>query len=148
MDLYLNRFIHSDKSEIGLLYIDGKFQNFTIERPWLDNQRSVSCIPEGKYMLGLREDPTPLTMQYREIYDFFQWHLWIKDVKDRSGIYMHHGNYPKDILGCVAVAATYDINTPDFIGNSRKTYSKLYQKLKPQIEKFGDIPLTIDSKIV
>ena len=107
----------------------------------MDNQRSISCIPTGKYVVRFREDPTPLTMHYRKKYDFFSFHLEIVNVKNRSGIYIHIGNSPKDVKGCVAVGqAAGDIGS-NFVGSSRKAFKKLYSKLKAELQK--DLPVTI-----
>jgi hypothetical protein len=35
----------------GELFIGEEFQCYAIELPWLNNQPSRSCIPEGKYVL-------------------------------------------------------------------------------------------------
>jgi hypothetical protein len=66
------------------------FNYHILELPWRDNKRSVSCIPEGEYVV-VKMKPTE-----KRPYVYF----WIKDVKGRSGILMHRGNYTRQILGC------------------------------------------------
>ena len=139
--MYLNRFYSDHHGTTGMLYIDDKPFCFTVEKPWLDNQKSISCIPTGKYTVRFREDPTPLTMSYRKKYDFFSFHLEIVNVKNRSGIYIHVANTPKDVLGCVGVAETAGKIGSNFIGSSRKCFKKLYSKLKAELQK--DLPLSI-----
>lgn len=75
MELYLGRIDRSESGTTGLLWIDDAPSYFTVERPWMENQRGISCIPEGKYEVAFREYPTKLTMAYREKFDFFKWHL-------------------------------------------------------------------------
>ena len=57
----------------------------SIELPWLNNKQQVSCIPEGKYQLIIR-------FSHR-----FQWHLQLKNVKDRGLILIHPANDAKRI---------------------------------------------------
>ena len=146
MQLYLNRYDATQRGITGLLYIDGSPYGFTVERPWKDNQKSVSCIPEGKYKVKFREDPTPLTMHYRQKYDYFNFHLELQDVKDRSGIYIHVGNKPEDVEGCIAVAREAGAMGSNFIKDSRKAFKPFYMKCKAALQRGEKISITIDSK--
>src|SRR5262245_33727467 len=63
----------------------------TIELPWLQNQRNISCITEGRYELVSRFSSK------------HQHHLALKNVPDRSGILIHPANDAlKELLGCIA----------------------------------------------
>jgi hypothetical protein len=148
MQLYLDRFDMTPEGTTGMLRIDAKPLGFTIERPWKDNQKSISCIPSGKYKIKFREDPTPLTMHYRQKYDFFKFHLELQDVKDRSGIYIHVANYPKDVEGCIGVAASCGEIGEHKIYSSRKFFKKLYLKLKAHLDKDEPLWITIDQRVV
>lgn len=101
------------------------FKCRTLELPWKDNQRNVSCIPEGHY------DVDPIYSQtFGHIYD-------VKDVPDRSLIRIHQGNYagsinPKtghsDIRGCILVGEKFiDISGDGIadITSSKKTLKAL-----------------------
>ena len=64
-----------------------------------DNQRRISCIPEGSYKVIKHVSPT------------FGKCFWIKDVPNRSEILIHPANYAgsknprtgrSDLLGCIA----------------------------------------------
>jgi len=75
----------------GQLYCDGQFVCSTIELPWKDNQKRVSCIPEGEYFIEKR---------YSRKY---QWHLEVKQVPQRSHILFHPANdASKELQGCIA----------------------------------------------
>ena len=76
---------------IGRLTYNGE-HFFTVERPWLDNQQNVSCIPTGVYKLGRVDSPKfgPGTWE-------------IQDVPNRSNILLHAGNTQNDVSGCLAV---------------------------------------------
>ena len=63
----------------------------TIELPWLQNQRNVSCVPEGSYSLKKR---------YTESRG---WHILVEEVPGRSLILFHVGNDAlTDLRGCIA----------------------------------------------
>ncbi|SMG51628.1 DUF5675 family protein [Sphingobacterium psychroaquaticum] len=75
----------------GELFVDSTFVCYTIELPWLDNKRSISCIPEGRYLLAKRYSKR------------FAWHVWVQDVPGRSGILFHPANTAsKELRGCIA----------------------------------------------
>ena len=64
----------------------------TVERPWADNARDVSCIPEGVYTV--RRD-----YYHRGGYEAFE----IENVPNRSEIKIHIGNTMDDVSGCIAI---------------------------------------------
>ncbi len=64
---------------------------FTLENPWKDNQRNISCIPEGTYTVVPNH-----TKAHPDTYRVLK-------VENRSGILIHIGNYPKDTHGCILV---------------------------------------------
>jgi hypothetical protein len=67
----------------------------TIELPWLQNQRNVSCIPEGRYELRMRA-----TAKRGQ-------HLLVLNVKGRDGILIHPANdASKELRGCIAPVTT------------------------------------------
>jgi len=67
----------------------------TLERPWLDNQRNVSCIPNGEYGVVKHNGA-----KYKNV-----WRL--KNVPGRSGILFHAGNTMKDSRGCILVGQKF-----------------------------------------
>jgi len=64
----------------------------TVERPWLNNAASISCIPAGEYECRPRR-------YNRGGYDAVE----ITNVPDRSYILFHVANVPTDVRGCVGV---------------------------------------------
>ena len=54
VNLLIIRDTFTDKSTIGRLFINGESFCDTLENPWIDNQRNISCIPEGQYKVRLR----------------------------------------------------------------------------------------------
>ena len=49
VNLLIIRDTFTDKSTIGKLYLNGEMFCDTLELPYRDNQRSISCIPDGEY---------------------------------------------------------------------------------------------------
>ena len=95
INLLLIRDTFTDESTIGELFLNGERFCDTLELPYRDNQRSVSCIPTGSYKVRMRYPRESATRYYL--------HLLVKDVKDRSYILFHRGNSAKDSRGCILV---------------------------------------------
>lgn len=155
MDILVNRFAVDDcgeghlKQTRGLLYVfDGDeivFQCWTLERPWMDNKRKVSCIPSGEYQYNMLNS-TP---------SFHYTVLHVLDVPGRSGILFHRGNYRDDSSGCVLVGDGFaHINGDYFLDltNSRKTMSEFTRTLSDLGKQQGmvkiyssipDLPMTL-----
>lgn len=69
----------------------------TLELPWKDNERSVSCIPEGRYHV-IKQPP-----KEDRPYHYFR----LPKVTGRSGILIHRGTEPADSRGCILVASRF-----------------------------------------
>jgi hypothetical protein len=111
MVLVLSRTYFPDGTN-GKLECEGKFICCTIELPWINNEKRVSCIPEGKYLLRKRYSRK------------FQWHIEVVDVKNRSFILFHPANNAqKELNGCIAPVTK--LSGPGLGLMSRKAFSKL-----------------------
>lgn len=88
--MLLERFSYSPDETLGVISI-GEFECFTIERPWLDNRRGRSCIPEGVY-------PIRVGTYYRGGYPCVE----LDDVPGRTLIKMHAANRARELQGCIA----------------------------------------------
>lgn len=91
--LVLERFCYADTATFGRLTVEGRTL-YTVERPWLENQPRVSCIPEGLFRCKPRRF-------FRGGYDAVE----VCNVPGRSHILFHRGNRASDVLGCIAVGA-------------------------------------------
>ena len=118
VNLLLIRDVFSEKSIVGELFINGERICDTLELPWRDNQRSISCIPAGQYKVRFRYPRESATRDYL--------HLLIKDVPNRDYILFHRGNSAKDSRGCVLVGFA---NQQDFVGNSTLAMDLLTKEL-------------------
>ena len=95
INLLLIRDTFSEKSTIGELFLNGERMCDTLENPWLDNQRNISCIPAGVYDVRLRLARESASRDYL--------HLLVQDVSNRDWILFHRGNTAKDTSGCILV---------------------------------------------
>ena len=107
INLLLIRDTFSKESTIGELFLNGERICDTLENPWQDNQRNISCIPEGVYPVRLRLPRESATRDYI--------HLLVKDVPNRDWILFHRGNTAKDTSGCILVGLG---SQQDFVSNS------------------------------
>lgn len=132
MVLVLNRMYFPEGTQ-GILEWNGNLVCSTIELPWLDNQRRISCIPEGEYILQKRFSPK------------FQWHLHLQDVPGRYLILIHPANdAKKELLGCIAPVTQHT-----GIGKgscSRKALTKLKTLVYAAIERHEEVKIRIQSK--
>lgn len=86
--LLLKRTYYPDRTEGEIMLPDGQFI-YALERPWLNNQVSVSCIPEGVYIID------------RNTTGRFQWYE-VSDVPKRTHIEIHPANRVSQLEGCIA----------------------------------------------
>jgi hypothetical protein len=127
MKLYLKRIHKIEHSTIGELYIDGKFQCYTLE----DVEREVkikneTAIPKGTYKVVI-------TYSNR----FKKQLPLLLNVPNFEGIRIHTGNTNHDTEGCILVGQT---RSNDFIGSSRNAFNELFKKIKNE----KNIEITIE----
>ena len=68
----------------------------SLEDPWKNNQKNISCIPEGEYNCHLFMSPTHGPT--------FQ----VMAVPNRTYILFHKGNTHINTAGCILIAESYD----------------------------------------
>ena len=79
----------------GVMLINGQVFCVTLEPPWKENEKYISCIPEGQY------DAIRVPSQkFGETYLF-------EDIFGRSAIEIHPGNSIKDTEGCIIIASGF-----------------------------------------
>ena len=118
VNLLIIRDTFTEVSTIGNLYLDGEWLCDTLELPYLDNQRNISCIPAGQYKVRLRLPRESATKDYL--------HLLVQDVTDRSLVLFHVGNKSSDTRGCVLVGIGTE---QDFVKNSRLAMELLVKEI-------------------
>jgi hypothetical protein len=103
LSLRISRFHNNKIQTLGVIQ---EIENYTpikvlscLELPDLQNQSEISRIPYGFYNVEKRWS------------EHLKHHFHIKDVRGRSLILIHSGNYHSQILGCVLVGKSFkDIN--------------------------------------
>lgn len=86
--MIIEREYHPDVT-LGKMYVDGKFLCYTLEEPWKDNKRQISCIPEGVYKCVPHDG-----MKFQNVWE-------VTNVPNRKAILLHSGNTTDDIEGCI-----------------------------------------------
>lgn len=99
-----------------LLRDDGTPFALTLERPWLDNQRSVSCIPTGSYTAKRHKSP-----RFGETF-------LVQEVPGRSEILFHKGNIDDDSHGCILVGEQFNkVRNEDGITASKEGFAEFME---------------------
>ena len=118
--LKLDRDIRDRRVSLGNFYDEtDSLRLYTIERPWLDNQVGISCIPTGIYYCERDMYYGGDGVGGKRDYPCFI----VKDVPGRTEIKIHIANYVKDIIGCIGVGLTRNVNVPAVWG-SRMAHDK------------------------
>jgi hypothetical protein len=94
--LTLKRISTNDDGTYGVLIENTTPFALTLEDPWLNNQRYISCIPSGTYVCAGRLSPK------------FGATFEVKDVPDREDILFHRGNTEDDTKGCILVGEQFE----------------------------------------
>ena len=129
MKLLLERRYFSSGTN-GTLYFNGQEICKTIELPWNENQRRISCIPEGIYRIKKRYSSK------------FKWHLEILKVRNRSYILFHPANHAKkELNGCIAPVS-------ELTGEGQGSRSRLaFDKLKDIVITYLESGFVIELEI-
>ena len=133
MYLQVYRLNDNGESTIGSLYIDGKFQCFTLEDTY--NEPKIfgkTRIPSGSYMVELRREGG-MVGRYNAKYPGHDGMLWLRNVDNFEYVYIHVGNDEDDTDGCILVGNSCSIENGQFVGNSVSAYKSIYYKIADQI---------------
>lgn len=91
MILYLDRIASFEFGVFGRITLPNKTL-YTVEREWNNNQKSISCIPNGEYKCRL-------AYFNRGKYQTFE----VTNVPDRSNILFHIANFSHELNGCIGL---------------------------------------------
>jgi hypothetical protein len=130
MVLFLTRTYFPDGTN-GKLMSEGKLLCKTIELPWKNNEKRVSCIPEGRYFIRKRYSQK------------FKWHLEVVDVKNRSYILFHPANNAlQELNGCIAPVTK--LSGPGLGLMSRKAFEKLKTFVYAALDSKESVELIVE----
>lgn len=158
LNFIIQRFSDNRQSTLGLLFkkiIDGNgyrlhFRHYTIEDEYRDVKvMGETRIPAGFYELGIRQEETPKTLQYRQKYPWFKKHIEVLKVKDFKGVYIHIGNDDKDTDGCILLGDNADNNQlgSGSVSNSTNAFRRFYEEVYEHLSKGGKAFLEIRDEI-
>jgi len=118
MNLRLVRETFTEESCIGRLFINEKFECYTLEDAFRKVKiRNETCIPVGTYEIIISYSerfmvPLPLLLR----------------VPNFEGIRIHWGNKAADTSGCILLGTE---RKPDFVTGSKIACSNLFKRLFP-----------------
>lgn len=145
MQLSVLRYSASDESTLGLLFIDGKFECYTLEDEHRDIKvRSETRIPAGTYPVKLRKEGGHHARYSKKFPYFHLGMLHIRDVPNFKWILIHIGNTDDDTAGCLLVgdSAISNVNQEGRINSSTSAYEKIYPKVAERISRGEDVYIT------
>jgi len=96
----------------------------TVERPWLDNQEGISCVPRG------------MTAHFTKYLSPHNGLTWItQDFKPRTNIEIHAANVPLQVEGCCGVGQYFaDFSGVMGVANAQQTMKLLRQALPDEFD--------------
>jgi hypothetical protein len=118
INLLIIRDTFTEESTIGELFLNGERMCDTLENPYINNERNISCIPEGEYKVRLRLARESASRDYL--------HLLVQDVPNRDWILFHRGNSAKDTSGCILVGFA---SKQDYVKNSTLAMDLLMKEI-------------------
>lgn len=137
MNLLIKRDYTKDCT-IGHLFINDIFSSQTLELPWKDNKRNISCIPEGEYEVK----------RYRRLSGKMA--LEVFRVPNRTAILFHAGNDATqdedgaDSQGCILPNTTVNLTKGKYRGvASTVATNKLFKAVFAALDKGEKVMLKI-----
>ncbi|MCG9624621.1 DUF5675 family protein [Vibrio mediterranei] len=100
---------------------------YTIERPWQDNAKGKSCVPEGEYHLTPHQSP-----KFGQCYalDGEEHGVTIFGPSQRTHILIHKANKASQLQGCIAPGMTFGVLDGEWaVLSSTQAFNKLMKHL-------------------
>lgn len=130
MKLFLKRLHKTEKSTIGELFIDGKFECYVLEDvERIEKVYGKTAIPKGTYNVVMT-----MSNRFKVILPL------LENVPNYVGVRIHAGNKAEDTEGCLLLGQT---RTVDFVGSSRLALKAFVSKLELAL-KTNKVSITIE----
>lgn len=144
MILHVDRIKNNGNATIGHMYIDGKYECYTLE----DEPRDVKVfgetrIPEGTYDIKLRTEGTTHESYKKRFPGIHRGTLHLQNVEGFEYILIHIGNTDKDTAGCILVG---EKEKNYKLINSTIAYKRLYSKIIKAIDNGEEIKIKITNE--
>ena len=139
MRLRLIRVTEGDDFTEGRLYINGRFECYTVE----DRDRHLedgsedkvygeTAIPRGIYPVNI----TPSNRFKRDL-------IAVDGVPGFVGIRIHSGNSSEDTEGCIIVGSSNKSDDDNWVSNSRHAYIQLHEKVQAALSEKEKVTLEV-----
>ena len=143
MLLELIRKKNNSDATLGELSIDGKFECYTLE----DEPREVKVyaetrIPAGEYKIKFQTSGEMTKKYFVKFPDIHKGMLWLQDVPNFTGVYIHIGNTDDDSKGCILVGKLFN-ETKFSLVHSTIAYVSLYIKVANALTNNEDVTIKI-----
>ncbi len=141
--LKLLRYNNDGTTMVGMLYIDNTHYCYTLENSNHNTEvSSGKLLNAGSYPIQFLKEDTELTLKYKEkYYEWFIWHLQIKNVPESDTVLIHDAGNHTDTTGLLVFNSLNIGNKKSFLSNSRETYRRLYEFLSEKLN--NNIPVRI-----
>ncbi|GJM64650.1 hypothetical protein PEDI_52020 [Persicobacter diffluens] len=142
------RYFDDGETTLGLMFIKNEFFAYTLE----DTHQEVKIpsetrIPAGNYSVEFRKEDTELTQKYRTRYNWFNYHLEIKNIPDFQRVYIHIGNNRHDTGGCILIADGVNASSMEkTIQYSTRAFERFYKRIEALIEGGEKIRICISNE--
>lgn len=124
MNLLVKRDQFTEVSTVGVLYVNGHMECYTLEPPKREGDVKPRAIPCGTYDLTIR-----WSAKHGRLIPH------VENVSGFEGIEIHIGNSAKDTEGCLLVGLS---RSPDFVGGSHGAFDKLFSRMM-EISEPGEV---------
>ena len=123
----IDRIYEGEECTVGKMYVNGAPVSMTMEHPYRNNQKDISCVKPGSYKCFIRKKPKG-------------WRVELQDVPDRTFVQIHKGRDLSDSTGCILVAEKIDHRT-GLISGTTEAFKALEDSFKangkdPSISSF------------
>ncbi len=98
--MILNRIENTEYGTFGVLVSGSIPFALTLENPWINNVRNVSCIPIGRYKCKRFNSP-----KFGETFRIMN----VPNRGEIEGIIFHKGNLDDDTRGCILIGEQFGI---------------------------------------
>lgn len=147
MDIQVKRYSDGGDSTLGLIFIDGTFEGYTLE----DEHRDIKVmhetrIPAGSYQIKFREEPaSKFNQRYQSKFPWFTWHLWLQDVPNFTYIYIHQGVTDDHTSGCILVgdSANNNVTNGGRLGGTDTAFKRIYLQVSAALMAGDEVWITI-----
>ena len=156
MKIEVNRFADNGEATLGILFIDGVFECFTVEDQEQkgDKIRHETRIPNGTYDIKLRAEGgfhNRYAAKYGDmhkgmlcVHNAPNWKIIMPSMTFQY-VLIHVGNTDEHTAGCLIIGDTQENNSiikDGFIGKSVQAYKRVYSHIVKALEAGEEVTIS------